>query len=320
LSFTNAQYDSIKRIYDNRRMDNQLELDRRKAYVEANVEGYRELSDAIVHLSMERAKQLLNGKSNSTEDLKATISDLISQKKALLKAASLPEDYLDPIYICKDCKDTGYIDGSKCHCLKKISISMLYSNSNIDQYLSSVDFSQLSDKYYEGNDLLSFKDTYNKAINFVNNFDSDFKNLVIYGTVGSGKSLISACIAKALIEKEYSVLYFSASALIDLFSKYTFDYKNKHEMYSAYSDIFECDLLIIDDLGTEQVNSFSISTLFTCLNERDLNKKSTIISTNLSLEDISKTYTERIYSRLAGNYTFCKLCGPDIRFKKKFNN
>ena len=318
MSFTNTQYESIKRIYDNRRMENQAELDRRKAYVEEHVDGYRELSDAIVHLSMERAKQLLNGQSNTTDDLKDTISDLVAQKRALLKSASLPEDYLDPIYNCKDCKDTGYIDGEKCHCLKKFSVNMLYSNSNINKYLASVDFSQVSDKYYEGKDLEAFRDTYQKAINFVDTFNTDFKNLVIYGTVGSGKSHISACVAKALIEKEYSVLYFSSSALMDLFSKYTFDYKNRQDLYSAYSDLFECDLLIIDDLGTEQINSFSVSNLFTCLNERYLNKKSTIISTNLSPKDLSETYTERIYSRLVGNYTFCKLCGPDIRFKTKF--
>lgn len=318
MSFTNAQYDYIKRIYDNRRMDNQAEIDRRRAYVESHVDGYREISDAIVSLSMERAKQLLSGESSSTDDLKDTISNLTEQKKFLLKGAGLPVDYLDPLYTCKYCKDTGYIDGEKCHCFKKLSISLLYSNSNIDKYLSSVDFSQVSDRYYEGKDLEAFKDTYQKAINFVDTFNTDFKNLVIYGTVGSGKSLMSACIAKALIEKEYSVLYFSASALMDLFSKYTFDYKTRQELYAAYSDIFECDLLIIDDLGTEQINNFSISNLFTCLNERYLNKKSTIISTNLSPKDLSDTYTERIYSRLVGNYTFCKLCGPDIRFKTKF--
>jgi len=319
VTFTNAQYDLIKRIYDNRRMDNQAEHDRRRAFVEATVSGYKDISDKIVSLSMERAKQLLSGATATTDDLKDTISILIEQKKQLLVAAGLPDNYLDPIYTCKDCQDNGYINGEKCHCLKKMSISLLYSNSNIDKYLSSVDFSQVSDKYYEGKDLESFKDTYQKAINFVDTFNTDFKNLLIYGTVGSGKSLMSACVAKALLEREYSVLYFSASALMDLFSKYTFDYKTRQEMYSAYSDIFECDLLIIDDLGTETINNFSLTTLFTCLNERFLNEKSTIISTNLSPKDLSETYTERIYSRLVGNYTFCKLCGPDIRFKTKFD-
>lgn len=319
MSFTNAQYDSIKRIYDNRVMDNQAELDRRIAYVNANVDGYRELSDAIASLRISYAAKKMHGEIGDTEDLKKTIDDLVSQKNALLAAASLPEDYLNPIYTCKDCKDTGYIDGQKCHCFRKLAIDMLYTDSNIGAYLRSVDFSMISDKYYTGDELVAFRDTYKKARNFVENFDTDFKNLLIYGTVGSGKSLISACIAKSLIEKEHTVMYFSASGLMDLFSRYSFDYENKQELYSAYSDIFECDLLIIDDLGTEKINNFTITALFGCLNERILNKKSTIISTNMSPHDLGENYTERIYSRLVGQYDFCKLYGPDIRFKAKFD-
>ncbi|MCR4750272.1 MAG: ATP-binding protein [Lachnospiraceae bacterium] len=319
MAFTNIQFESIKRVYDERRMLNQAESDRRRVYVEENIPGFKELSDKMVSLSMEHAKQLLAGNVSSSDEYKKEFSELSDKKKELLKNASLPEDYLSPIYTCKDCMDTGYIDGQRCHCLKKMAVSMLYNNSNINDYLKSVDFSMVSDKYYTGDELTSFKDTYNNAVNFVKNFDNDFKNLVIYGTVGSGKSLISACIARSLIEKEHTVLYFSASALMDLFSRYSFDYKKREDLYSSHSDIFESDLLIIDDLGTEQVNSFTISTLFTCLNERFLNKRSTIISTNLSPKAIAETYTERIYSRLVGGYTFCKLYGPDIRFKTKFD-
>lgn len=319
MSFTNSQMDEIKRIYDERRMRNQEENDRRREYVESHVDGYRELSDAIASLSVEHAKKMILKQADSVDDLRQVIANLVSQKRALLANASLPEDYLDPIYDCPDCKDTGYIDNKKCHCFRQLSVSMLYSNSNINDYLKSVDFSQVSDKYYEGDELIAFNDTYTKAINFVKNFDSDYKNLLIYGTVGSGKSLISSCIAKELIESGHSVLYFSASSLMDLFSRYSFDHGSKQDLYSAYSDLFECDLLIIDDLGTEMINNFTITALFTCLNERFLNKKSTIISTNLSPKAIDETYTDRIYSRLVGNYTFCKLYGPDIRFKTKFN-
>jgi len=319
VSLTNSQIDEINRLYDERRMLNQQESDRRREYVEKNVDGYVELSDAIASLSIEHAKKMIMKQTDSMDDLKSVINNLISQKKALLVNASLPEDYLDPIYDCKDCKDTGYINGQKCHCFRQISASMLYSRSNINDHLKEVGFSMVSDKYYEGDELIAFQDTYNKAINFVKSFDTEFKNLLIYGTVGSGKSLISSCIAKELIESGNSVLYFSASALMDLFSRYSFDYGSKQDMYEAYSDLFECDLLIIDDLGTEMINNFSITALFSCLNERLLNKKSTIISTNLSPKAIDETYTERIYSRLVGNYTFCKLYGPDIRFKNKFN-
>lgn len=319
MSFTNSQIDAINRIYDERRMLNQAENDRRREYVEAHVDGYKELSDAIASISVEHAKKMIMKQADSVEELKSILSGLFKQKKALLVGANLPENYLDPIYDCPDCKDTGYINGQKCHCFKQLSVSMLYSNSNINEYLQSVSFSQVSDKYYEGDELIAFQDTFSKATNFVKNFDSEFKNLLIYGTVGSGKSLISACIAKELINSGNSVLYFSASSLMDLFSRYSFDYSTKQDLYSAYADLFECDLLIIDDLGTELINNFTITALFTCLNERFLNKKSTIISTNLSPKAIDETYTERIYSRLVGNYTFCKLYGPDIRFKTKFN-
>lgn len=319
MSLTNSQIDEIKRIYDETRMLNQEEYDRRREYVENNIDGYKELSDSIASLSVEHAKKMIMKQTNSMNELKAKIDELVSQKRALLVSASLPADYLDPIYTCKDCKDTGYIDNQKCHCFRQKSASLLYSKSNMNEHLKEVSFSMVSDKYYEGDELVAFQDTYSKAINFVKNFDTEFKNLFIYGTVGSGKSLISSCIAKELIENGHSVLYFSASSLIDLFSKYSFDYSSKQDMYETYSDIFECDLLIIDDLGTEMINNFSISALFACLNERLLNKKSTIISTNLSPKAIDETYTERIYSRLIGNYTFCKLYGPDIRFKTKFN-
>lgn len=321
MSLSNAQFDSIKRIYDERVMNNQAEMARRLAYVEANVDGYRELNEAIASMSVQYAKKKMQGADVSSDDLKKVIADLKSQKQALLLSASLPADYLDPIYTCKDCQDTGYISGSKCHCFRQIGISVLYANSNIEKYLKSVDFSMISDKYYEGDELVAFNDTYRKAINFVENFDTDFKNLLIYGTVGSGKSLMSACIAKSLIEKEHSVLYFSAAALFDLFSKYSFDYSSKQDLYSSYADLFECDLLVIDDLGTEMSNNqFTFSALFTCLNERLLNKKSTIISTNLSPADIAEKYTERVYSRIVEKYTFCKLSGPDIRFKTKLKN
>lgn len=319
MSFTNAQFEAIKRIYDDRRMSNQKEADNRRDYVEKTIPGFRELADRMVSLSMDQAKKRAMGEEVSSDEYRRIYSELADEKKRLLTGASLPEDYLDPIYTCELCKDTGYIDGKPCRCLKKMSVSMLYSRSNIDSYLKSVDFSMVSDRYYEGDELVAFKDTYANALNFVNNFDNDFKNLVIYGTVGSGKSLISACIARELIEKEYTVLYFSATALMELFSRYSFDHEKKNELYSDHAQIFECDLLIIDDLGTEQVNSFTITTLFNCLNERFLNRRSTIISTNLSPKAIAQTYTERIYSRLVGSYTFCKLYGPDIRFKTKFD-
>jgi DNA replication protein DnaC len=135
--------------------------------------------------------------------------------------------------------------------------------------------------------------------------------------VGTGKSFLSGCIAKELIENGHSVIYFSASGLFETLSQFSFDYKNKDELHGIYEDLYSCDLLIIDDLGTELTNNFVTSQLFSCLNERHMRRKSTIISTNLSLEELRNRYSDRIFSRITSNYNLCKLSGPDIRIYKK---
>jgi len=313
VALTNSQYDQIKRIYDERLLARRREEEARLSYVNDKIDGFREVNESISSLCLKQAELLLNGQTSALSDLKESIALLKEQKAFLLQQAGLPSDYLQIPYVCKDCQDTGYVDGEKCHCFKQASLSLLYDQSNLKDYLESTDFSKVSDEYYSGQDLVHFRDSYEKSINFVNNFNNDYQNLCFYGTVGTGKSFLSGCIAKALMKDGYSVIYFSASGLIDLFSRYAFDYKSREESEEAYQDIYNCDLLIIDDLGTELTNSFSVSRLFTCLNERALRKKSIIISTNLSLEELRDRYSDRIFSRLTGNFKFCRMTGPDIR-------
>ena len=313
MALTNTQYDQIKHMYDQKQLQRHYEIEKRTNYVNQNVEGYKELSDTISSLSVAKAQLLFDGDETALTDLKSAIQALIDQKADLLVKAGLPADYLDVPYECEDCHDTGYINGQKCHCFKQSAISLLYDQSNLKEYLNATDFSLVSDRFYKGEDLVNFNDSLKKAKNFVKSFDTDYQNLCFYGTVGSGKSFLSGCIAKKLLEEGHSVIYFSASALTDFFSKYTFDFKKREETTEACRDIYDCDLLIIDDLGTEVINSFSVSRLFTCLNERYLRKKSVIISTNLSLKEIRNQYSDRIFSRLSGNFIFCKMSGPDIR-------
>ncbi len=313
MALTNLQYGIIQKKYDDTKRKHRLLLEEHTAYVNEHVDGYLELNDAISSLCIEKAKCLLDGDDSALADLKYTIAELKAQKEALLKAASIPADYLTLTYDCPDCKDTGYINGKKCHCFNQAMMSILYDQSNIREFLQTQDFSKVSSKYYQGKDLIHFNDTFEKAQKFVKNFDNDYQNLIFYGTVGTGKSFLSGCIAKSLIETGHSVIYFSATALMDNFSKHTFDYKSKEENNDFFQDIFGCDLLIIDDLGTEMINDFTITRFFNCLNERFLRKKSIVISTNLSLEDLKERYSDRVFSRLTSHFTFCHLTGPDIR-------
>lgn len=140
---------------------------------------------------------------------------------------------------------------------------------------------------------------------------------MFYGTVGTGKSFLSSCIAKELIEQGKLVIYFSSAQLFETLSRSTFDRNSEEAASGIYEDIYECDLLIIDDLGTELTNAFVSSQLFSCLNNRHLRRKSTIITTNLSLEELRDRYSDRIFSRITSNYGMCKLTGRDIRITKK---
>ena len=133
---------------------------------------------------------------------------------------------------------------------------------------------------------------------FAQNFDSHQDNLLFTGSTGVGKTFLTNCIARKLMDTYHSVIYFSASDLFEVFSRNKFDYDQAEEMKDTYRYILDCDLLIIDDLGTELNNSFTSSQLFYCINERMNMNRSTIISTNLSLTQLRDSYTDRVTSRI----------------------
>ncbi len=321
MPLTNTQYDLILRDYENRQLKNRHEAEQRAAYVYDHVPGYRELDESVAAVSVSQGKKYLAGDEQAMEELKLLISELSFKKARLLKEAGLPEDYLKPVHTCPDCRDTGYIDGQKCHCFKQAMISLLYEQSNIREMLQHDNFQSLSYEYYEGEDLSRFKKAVITCQNFIKNFNSDYHNLFFYGTVGTGKTFLSNCAAKELIESGHSVIYFSAAGLFDLLSRYSFDYKSKEDERERYADLYQCDLLIVDDLGTELTNQFVASRLFSLLNQRHMGKKATVISTNLSLEELRDRYSDRIFSRITSHYELCKLTGPDIRmYKKRLSN
>ena len=317
MPLTNAQYDRIFRQYEEKQRQSRLETERRRDYVYEHLPKYRELEDETASLSVSQGKKLLSGDESALEKLRESLASLREQKRQLLLSANLPADYLEPVFSCPDCRDTGYIGREKCHCLRQAEISLLYEQSGLQEMLANNNFSLLSYEYHTGEDLSHFEKAVETCKIFVKNFDSDYHNLFFYGTVGTGKSFLSGCVAKELIETGHSVIYFSTTGLFDLLSRNSFDYKNREELRETYADLYQCDLLIIDDLGTELTNQFVTSQLFALLNERHMGKKATIISTNLSLEELRNRYSDRIFSRITSHYEICKLTGQDIRMYRK---
>ena len=317
MSLTNAQYERILHQYEMKQLKSRRDVEQKLAYVYDHIPDYRDLEDEVASVSVAQGKKMLAGDSEAMEDLRDSLMELSGRKAQLLEDSGLPADYLEPAYECPDCKDTGYINNQKCHCFRQAMITLLYEQSNIREMLRTENFDTLSYEYYEGEDLSRFKSAVNTCRNFIKNFNSDYHNLFFYGTVGTGKSFLSGCVAKELIESGHSVIYFSAAGLFDLLSKNSFDYKNREELRETYADLYQCDLLIVDDLGTELTNQFVTSQLFALLNERHMGKKATMISTNLSLKELRNIYSDRIFSRITSNYEICKLSGQDIRMYKK---
>lgn len=317
MPLTNTQYDRIFRQYEEKQRKNRLETERRRDYVYEHLPRYRELEDETASLSVTQGKKLLTGDERALEELRGNLAALREQKKQLLLDAGLPADYLEPVFSCPDCRDTGYIERTKCHCLRQAEITLLYEQSGLQEILANNNFSLLSYEYHAGEDLSHFEKAVENCRDFIKNFDSDYHNLFFYGTVGTGKSFLSGCVAKELMDSGHSVIYFGATGLFHLLSSASFDIQNRAERQNTYSDLYCCDLLIIDDLGTELTNQFTSSQLFSLLNERNIERKATIISTNLSLRELQDRYSDRIFSRITSNFMVCKLTGPDIRMYQK---
>ncbi|HKL99916.1 MAG TPA: ATP-binding protein [Mobilitalea sp.] len=331
MALKNDQYNQIIREYDNRRFQNKYELDRRREEAFLAVPELKELEDEMITLSAQSGRMAIIGDSHDLIELKSKSFGLKAHQLELLISHGYPADFLDLRYNCTKCKDTGYILNEKCNCFKQAIATLVYADSNIKTILEHENFSTFSFKYYSDDYIdemtgLSPLSNMQKIVayckSFIRHFDKQRDNLLFLGNTGVGKTFLANCIAKELLDRGYTVIYLTAFRLFDILEKNKFG-KDESSTYTAankFEYILDCDLLIIDDLGTELGNSFTTSQLYLIINERLLKQKSTMISTNLSLENINTNYGERIYSRIISNYSPRRIIGEDIRLHKALSN
>lgn len=330
MVLNNWQYNAIQRDYDLKKSHNKRILKEREEEIFTRIPAIKDLEDEIITNSMKAARLSIMGDDSAIDRLKESNQELSRCKNELLISNGYPANYLSPIYSCKDCKDTGYINNEKCHCFKQAIVNMLFSQDTVKEIIKDENFSNFRLDYYSDdvtNEITgltpyaNMRRVLSKCKHYMDTFGSEYQNLLIYGNAGVGKTFLANSIANELIHRAVTVIYLTSYQLFDILEKNKFGKNN--DQYSTPDGklnedfIYDCDLLIIDDLGTEFNNSFVSSQLYNCINERHLKKKSTIISTNLSLQELSATYSERIYSRLVGNYTLLNVYGDDIRFMKR---
>lgn len=325
MPLKNTEYNAVMREYSRLNAESARALEERKRTVYGKHPALLNLQNAIVESAADRARALITGRTGEAALLAEKSDALRRERDRYLAEHHIPPETFELHCSCPDCRDTGFIDGKKCHCFLQRAVNLLYDQSNIRDILQKENFDNLTLDYYNKEEVPGSVSQYEYmrskialCHDYVDFFDDGPDSLLFYGPTGTGKTFLTHCIAKALIDSCHSVIYFSAIDLFDQFSKSSFSYDDDaREQLDQY--ILESDLLIIDDLGTENGNAFTNAKLFYCINERLNRGKSTIISTNLDPNALANTYTERISSRILSSFELIELKGADIRLKKKFN-
>ena len=321
-----SQYNAIMDRYSQTQIENQLRLKRRKEEIYEKFPRIKEIDQEMAASSIQAVRKSLLQGTTATGAAKEKNHELIEEKAAILKENNYPEDYLQPIYTCPLCHDTGKIGTRYCTCFEQAKLTLLYQEANLDKILENENFDQFDLAFYskEKNDSYPYTSYENmsnilaKSKEFVKNFDVNGGSLLFYGETGLGKTFLSNCIAKALLDSHHTVLYQSAIHLFeDVCSDVVMNKKTNPTSQKVYQYLYDCDLLIIDDLGTEYTNSFVSSQLYDILNTRMREQKSILISTNLNLQELTERYSDRITSRIIADYKVFHFYGSNIRLAKR---
>ncbi len=314
MPLTGSQYRELINEYDLRRTRAESIRDENLRKLRDTIPEYARLEDEETTVAMDYGFRIINEPGLDLSDMDRALDDIHRRMDELLSSHGISPEDIEAPYTCPDCRDTGYIDNVKCHCFIQAELKILYDRSHIADLTERDNFSTMREDLFEGEDLEHFREAARTCREFVKDFGNTYENLMLVGSVGTGKSFLSSCIAHDLLEAGYSVLYFSASDFFDACADHSFG-RGQADDDSVENDLTECDLLIIDDLGTEFDNQFTGPALFGCLNSRHNAHRPTLINTNLSLIELHDRYSDRIFSRLTGYYKIMKLTGPDLRMK-----
>ena len=316
--------------YERKRDRAESDLEERKKDVYNQIPEIKNIDDEVASIGLKLARLVLSNPSNKDEILKESkikMKELKERKEELLKQYKVPDWYLDVQYNCNTCNDRGFLqNGHKCNCLKQEIINNAYKMSNLSKVLHNQNFSTLDTSIFSkervsGSNISPYENILEIVAIcelFIMNFDKDNgENLLFYGDTGLGKTFMCNCIAKELLDKGHLVIYQTAFKMFEIIEDYKFKNADSHISKDNYENLFDCDLLIIDDLGTELTNSFTNSELFNIINTRLLSGKKTIISTNLSPMQLGSEYAQRIFSRVFDRFKMVKFIGKDLRWENK---
>ena len=320
MGYNKQDYIRIKAEFSEKYLEAQARATERRMELYARLPEVRRIDAALSRTGMD-VLAVINGGEKDAEEKIAAIrrrnDALLRERQVLLTGNGFPADYSDIRYECEKCGDTGFVDTKMCDCMRRALIEAGYESSGLGSLIRTQSFENFSLQYYQGGS--ADGERMAKAVSglkrFADGFGRDtYQNYLLIGGTGLGKTHLSTAVAKTVIERGFDVLYVTAVSMFRDFEAKQFDkgvgVKIDPERYE------EADLLIIDDLGTEMTNQFTLSCLYDVINVRINRHRSTFINTNLAFRELETRYHERITSRLFGEYQPILFKGTDIRRQK----
>lgn len=326
---------NIEYMYQRKRDKKEAELENRKNIIYTENLELEDMDRDVKLLNLELTRHIVLGNMQAREKLQKELDEAKSKRKKYMEEHEINPQDLKMKYECEVCKDRGYVERmgnfQKCTCLKKLQEQLRYRKSNLRKRVDKENFKTFKIEIFDNDTKYSISPEMNldkspreqmeailkDSLTFIENFGSeDTKSLLFYGGVGLGKSFMCSAIAKEIMDRGKSVIYYTANELIEMMQMYTFDKANffKEYIIEDYRDLDDVDLLIIDDLGAELTNNFVRTSLFNIINTRIIKGKKLLISTNLTPTELKERYDDRIFSRLIMYVDAHKFVGEDLRW------
>ena len=308
-------YQKVKEQLETRRENAMREAEARDAELRIESPEIRQIDSELTGTGLLLFKTACAG--GDLTAIKERNTALVKKRREVLVSLGYPEDYSEIKYSCPKCCDTGYVGQKICSCFREALIKENIRSSGIGNLIEKQSFDNFDLSIYE-DDATKKEMAHNlkEAKKYADEFSRDSKNLLLIGTTGTGKTHLTTAIAKTVIENGFEVLYDSAQNIVAAFEYDRF--KSGYGQYEARGEKYlECELLILDDLGTEFSNQFTVSCIYNLLNTRLNTGLPTIISTNLGAGELLSRYEDRIYSRILGQDTVVlRFLGKDKRLSR----
>ena len=320
--------DKILAEYNFMRTNAELSRNRRVAEIHSLIPELESIRSESVSAGHRAAMEVAKNPDKEDEirnRMNSELESLAERRNKLLKENNIPEDYDKVRYKCTLCNDTGYIENEKCSCYKAKVTKYTYERSNMSRYMKEISFDKFDFKYFSDepdkngiSPLMRIKKAYNEAKTMADNFAEYPKSFLFFGAPGTGKTFLSGCIATALMNKGYSVLYITSAKLFEIMENKKYSRPRNENDDELIETAYTCDLLILDDLGAEPPSKLAPSFVYDILNERMMAEKKMVINSNLDPDQLSAMYTQRFVSRFFEHFYALKLTGKDIRKQKMY--